>query len=503
MRRLVRVLWLSLEATTLAALVAAFAVWHEGTTLHIAALSVLVLSASRRRRRRFYALCVTVFSAAVVAFVVDVGPQRDTIETIETSVLLALAIVIYELAEGRHRMSERLETARELDRLEQLELAGQLVDAQRMQSLAFVASSLCHDFNNILGVVLSCAEDIADDVAPDHPAQLPARDLELAVERGRTLVTELHAITRPRVTIENDVVHIDDAIRNLEPILTRLAGRGNQLSTNPGAAGVAVKMSTTMLSQVLVNLVVNAQDALGTGGQIAVTTLSTDDENVQISVRDNGRGMSQETLEAAFEPYFTTKAQAGGTGLGLYSVQQIVERAGGTATISSQIGLGTAVTIDMPAIASDERGRAVQRHPSSRPQAPAMGPLQVAAGHRRLLLVEDDPVLLRSWSQMLRKQGHRVFEAGGVTAAAELNISSIDVLVTDVDLGDGDGVELARALLDAETVERVVIVTANGAHEATVRLARPAAVGLDKPFSHDVLLRAVETQLKLTRRSAS
>jgi PAS domain S-box-containing protein len=363
------------------------------------------------------------------------------------------------------------------DVTERRQLEARLREAHKMESLGRLAGGVAHDFNNLLTAILGSAELLRSDLPEGSPQRAELDEIARSGGRAARLTSQLLAFAR-RQPLELRVVDLAVLLREIEELLRRLLPLSVELVIEAGPGPATVRGAPDQLEQVLVNLVVNARDALGDSGRITLGTERTG-ERVRLTVRDTGPGMSEEVQQRAFEPFFTTKAPGQGTGLGLATCYGIVEQSGGRITMSSAPGQGTAVHIELPFV-SDEAARAA-------------APPRELRRERDLtvLLAEDEPAVRRITALALRRAGHRVLEAEDGAAAlrlAEAGGDEIDVLVSDVVMPSMGGRALAAALRERHPELPVLFVSGYTEDEALRReVAAPHTAFLAKPFSAELL----------------
>ena len=240
-------------------------------------------------------------------------------------------------------------------------LEEQLRQAQKLEAVGRLTGSVAHDFNNLVSVILSTAELLLTDLSADDPRRADITAIQEAAERGAALVRQLLAFSR-RQKLQPQVLDLNAVLKGLEPLLKRLVKQGVKLDVRLDPNLATVKADPGQLEQVVVNLCVNARDAMPNGGTITVETSTADIRRVsgpaarpvepgryiRLSVTDTGTGMDQETMTRIFEPFFTTKPEGMGTGLGLATVYGIIQQSGGHIWVSSQTGMGTTFEIFLP-----------------------------------------------------------------------------------------------------------------------------------------------------------
>ena len=392
-------------------------------------------------------------------------------------------------------VSERAESARERA------LQEQLAQAQRLESVGQLAGGIAHDFNNILGVIMNYAEFVGDELPEGSQASQDVEEIRRAAERAAALTRQLLIFSR-REVVKPELLYLRDVVSELENLLRRALGERVELTTRFGGDRCAFEADPGQIEQVLVNLAVNARDAMPDGGRLVIevdkavldadyTDLHPNIEPgtyVRLKVSDTGAGMDRETVQRAVEPFFTTKGKGEGTGLGLATVYGIVTGAGGRIDIYSEVGIGTTVKIHLPASAETPSEAKPKRR--GRP-----------SGHGEVILVvEDEPDVRRMAERILAKGGYSVIGANGGEEAVEICRQSgqpIDLLLTDVIMPGMLGPDLVKQIKEIRP-ELGVIFMSGYSHEvlAPGALAEQGANAfIEKPFNADELLQAVHDVL--------
>jgi two-component system, cell cycle sensor histidine kinase and response regulator CckA len=402
---------------------------------------------------------------------------------------------------------ERLKTQTERDRLER-----QLHQSQRLESLGQLAGGVAHDFNNLLAVISNYAAFVGEEVAkaPQEEWQTVREDvqeIERAAERAAGLTHQLLAFAR-RDVIQPRALSLNDVIEKVEQLLVRTLGEHVELSTDLAAGLGRVLADPGQLEQVLVNLAVNARDAMPAGGKLIVATTSTSIDSghaasrvglgpgryVSLKVSDTGTGMPQHVIDRAFEPFFTTKGKGEGTGLGLATVYGIITQLGGYVQIYSEPGLGTTFTILLP-----ETSQPAQERPIS-PQSAQGG------NGETVLVVEDEAAMLQVTRRLLARNGYQVITAVNGLDAIEVaagHPGNIDVLLTDVIMPQMLGKEAASRICALYPGVKVLfmsgytqgVLDTQGVLEAGVNL-------IEKPFTEASLLAKLREVLAIPVASA-
>lgn len=343
------------------------------------------------------------------------------------------------------------ETARKVSEQKSRSLEDQLLQAQKLESVGRLAGGVAHDYNNMLSVIIGYTELAMEKVPSHDPLHADLGEILRAARRSVEITRQLLAFARKQ-TISPRPMDLNETVEGMLRMLRRLIGEDIDLSWQPGAGLWPVKMDPVQIDQILVNLCVNARDAISGVGKITIETENmVFDEAycadhagfapgrfVMLAVSDDGCGMDRQTLESVFEPFFTTKEINQGTGLGLSTVYGIVKQNSGFVNVYSEPGKGTTFRIYLP---RHEGG-------TQRPEARLEDEIPRGRGET-VLLVEDEPSIMKMGQVMLEKLGYRVLAAGGPEEALELagaRPGSIDLLITDVVMPDMNGRELAARI---------------------------------------------------------
>jgi len=375
----------------------------------------------------------------------------------------------------------------------------QLLQAQKMEAIGRLAGGVAHDFNNVLGVILGNAEMLVGKVTDDESA-LCLREILDAARNAAAVTRQLLVISR-RQLLQSQVVDVGIEIAGLERMLRRMVGEDVEVVLELAPPAGSVLVDPTQLQQVLLNLAINARDAMPRGGLLTVRaaqrTLDAGaarvleveaGDFVEISVRDTGSGIAPEIRDRIFEPFFSTKEAAQGTGLGLATVYGIVRQSGGAVEVESEPGRGTIFRILLP-------------RQSGPPEEPVSG-AQVArpasrGGREAILLVEDEPALRELLRRTLTRAGYEVLAAGDADQAEALVAGrEIDLVLTDLVLPGRDGRQLADTLKAARPGLKVLFASGYAADVLGDLLRGTAQIDLlTKPFSGRVLLERVRGAL--------
>jgi PAS domain S-box-containing protein len=372
---------------------------------------------------------------------------------------------------------------------------------QKMEALGRLAGGIAHDFNNLLTAILGYSEFLLMQVA-DHPAlKADVEEIRKAGERVARLTRQLLAFSRKQ-RLDPENVNLNQVVGDLAKMVARVIGEDVRLDVATADELGLARLDPGQTEQVLMNLVVNARDAMPKGGRLAITTANVDlDEEfverhpgakvgsyVAVSVRDTGTGMPPEVLGRMFEPFFTTKPLGQGTGLGLATVYGIVKQSSGHITVQSEPGAGTTVTCYFPRLGADAS--------APQPEAPPDVP---EGGHETILLVEDEPMLREVVHRVLEQYGYRVLLASDgneALAIAADHRGVIDLLVSDVVMPELSGPDLAERLARSRPTMRVLYISGFaprvGSGSAPIG---PQTAFLPKPFTPEALARKVREVL--------
>jgi PAS domain S-box-containing protein len=369
--------------------------------------------------------------------------------------------------------------------VERRRLEDQLHQSQKMESIGLLAGGVAHDFNNLLTVISGYAQMAADDVPPLSPARDAIDEIAVAADRAAGLTRQLLTFSRRQMTAPK-VLSVNELIANVERMLRRLIGEDIELSIYLGACTGTTRADAGHLEQVVMNLAINARDAMPGGGRLSIETADVeageaDDVRpgryVELCVTDTGAGIPAELRGRIFEPFFTTKEKGKGTGLGLSTVYGIVKQSGGTISVESEPGRGSKFRVLLPA---------VERPPVTPPKpAEAADPV---AGSETILLAEDEEGVRRFVASVLRSRGYSVLEAANGREALEVagrHGGPIHLLLSDVVMPEMGGVELAERF-SAPRPEAAVLMMTGYAEKAIP--AQHAANVLLKPFTPAALL---------------
>jgi signal transduction histidine kinase len=379
------------------------------------------------------------------------------------------------------------------DALQESEL--QLRQLQKMEAVGRLAGGIAHDFNNLLTVILGRSRLLLDVMETDHPHHRSVKSIDETAERAALLTRQLLAFSRKQV-LAPAVLDLNEVVVGMTDILQRLIGESVELIFDPGIEVGHVKVDRGQLEQVIVNLVVNARDAMPQGGRLTIATSSTGPaeateadpaRQARLTVTDTGTGMDAHTRARIFEPFFTTKEPGKGTGLGLATVYGIVRQSGGTIQVDSEPGIGTTFTISLPRV---EEGARIA-------PAPSMPP---GRGTETVLIVEDEPEVRALVHSVLVDHGYLVLSAGRPSEALELaerHPGPVHLLVTDMVMPEMGGPALARRVLAGHPETAVLYMS--GYTDHTLGEGAPF---LQKPFTPDTIARTARAALDAATRTA-
>jgi two-component system, cell cycle sensor histidine kinase and response regulator CckA len=380
-----------------------------------------------------------------------------------------------------------------LDVTEQHQLEQKLRQAQKLEAVGRLAGGIAHDFNNVLTVIQSYAEVLAFEMDDRDTSREEVDAIRAAADRATALARQLLAFSRRDVIIPRDL-DVHEVIRGMELILRRLMRQGVELRLSLRSEPLVVRVDSGQLEQVLMNLAINAVDAMPDGGTLTITTSALQGTNgveACIRVEDTGTGMSAEVQERLFEPFFTTKPAGRGTGLGLATTYAIVHEAGGRIEVVSAPGTGSRFDVILPASTESQD----QHH---RRQTPEQGVVTARAGEV-VLLAEDEPAIRTALTRILQANGYRVLDAsngGEALRLADSEPGQIHLLLTDVMMPGIGGKELVRRLRELRPDTRVIMMSGY-TDDADLRAELGAAkfTFLQKPFAARQVLRAVREVL--------
>ena len=369
------------------------------------------------------------------------------------------------------------------DVTERKRLEADLLRAQKLESLGRLAGGVAHDFNNLLTGITGYASLLLERANGDGELRRDLGEIVRAADRAAELTKQLLAFGRRQV-LKPQPLDLNTVVREIEPLLQRLVGEDATLEIRHGDALGTVRADPGQIEQVIVNLAVNARDAMPDGGRLTIETRNAGADHVELVFSDTGAGMDEETVAQIFEPFFTTREQ--GVGLGLASVYGIVHQSNGDVSVSSRPGSGTVFVITLPRVCEPPGTIEPTLEPAAQP------------GSETILLVEDEDVVRDLTRRVLERQGYTVLACGDGAAAvamAEAERRPIDLLLTDVVMPGMRGYEVAKHVAASRPKIRILFMSGY-AEETLVGLPALSEHALiEKPFAVDALTRRVREAL--------
>jgi PAS domain S-box-containing protein len=380
-------------------------------------------------------------------------------------------------------------------------LEEQLRQAQKMEAVGQLAAGVAHDFNNLLTAILGYCNLLLDELAREDPLRSDLEEIQAAAERAAALTRQLLAFSR-RQMLHPEIVDINTIVQQIEKLLRRLISEDVELVTALARDLTPVRADPGSIEQILVNLAVNARDAMPVGGRLTIETANVELDDtyavthvtmkpgpyVMLAVSDTGAGMDDATRSRLFEPFFTTKEQGKGSGLGLATVYGMVKQSGGYIWVYSEPGHGTAFKVYLPPAAQ----RSTSEEGGGRRED------AVARGWETVLLVEDEDAVRALAREVLRRHGYVVLEARhGVDAlrVAERHTDDIHLMITDVVMPLMSGRDLAERLSSVRPAMKVLFMSGYTDHAVMQRDLTPGSAFIQKPFTPEVFARKVRTIL--------
>ena len=407
--------------------------------------------------------------------------------------LVNISLSVAPLHDAAGQVTGMLSLAADITEMRQLEV--QYRQAQKMEAVGRLAGGIAHDFNNLLTAIIGTTALVLEDLGLESRARLDIQEIEKAAKRAAGLTRQLLIFSRQQV-LEPRALDLNALVGNLEKMLHRLIGEDVELRTKPAAGLGAVRADPGQLEQAIVNLVVNARDAMPKGGRLTIETADVELDRsyvaghvptqpgpyVLLAVSDTGVGMDGATKARLFEPFFTTKEPGRGTGLGLATVYGIVKQSGGYVWAYSELGHGTTFKIYLPRVAETAEA----------PESTTSPPTPVG-GSETVLVVEDQEEVRKLTKRVLEARGYTVLAARNGAEALEIvaqHVNQIHLMITDVVMPGMNGREVAR-LACARRSDLKVLYVSGYTGEAVLqhRLLEPGVAFLQKPFTPDVLAR--------------
>jgi signal transduction histidine kinase len=491
--------WLLFSAQLVALMALRPASRADDVGMMLLVLAIYALSPSRLVQRIIPAVLLTV-GYTIVLVVVREMPLMQLWPTI---VVLIAVNALGSVASGRLQTQRRTQyKAQESLRsavIERDALIDRLRQSHKMESMGRIVGGVAHDFNNILGTMLASVDFLLDELPENSTPRADAETIRAAVKRGAELTQQLLAFSRQQV-LEPKIVSLNELVADAQRLLMRTIGEDVAIRVSLGEHLSAVRVDPGQIQQILLNLSVNARDAMPNGGTLAIQTKNTilhdstpmshsiasPGPYVVLTVSDDGTGMGSSTLAQIFEPFFTTKPKGRGTGLGLSTVFGIVEQSGGHIRVASTLGHGTTFEIYLPAV--NERPQAIEEVR----EAP------LPRGSETILLAEDDETLRTLTARILTAQGYHVLEAAdGVEAlrVAEKHTGTLDLLTTDMVMPSMGGSDLANELTARRPGIKVLFVSGYTDDAVGRGELQPGDAFLQKPVDPRMLARKVRQML--------
>ena len=353
---------------------------------------------------------------------------------------------------------------------------ARLCHSQKMEAVGRLAGGVAHDINNVLAVVLANASLLLDALPPDDPRAEDAEEIRKAAERGAGITRQLLAFSRQQV-LRARVLDLNKVLRDITRMLRALIGEDVRTELRLCADLGLVRVDQGQVEQVIMNLAVNARDAMPGGGTLTLAT-ANDGSHVQLTVSDTGVGMDAATLRRIFEPFYTTKEKGKGTGLGLSTVMGIVEQSGGTIDVESAPGRGTAFCVRFPRV--DGAAVVIDTH----------RPLSIPSHSGVILLIEDDPSLRAALARYLRREGYKVLDAETperAIATAESWTGVIHLVMSDVVMPDMSGPEVVARVRERHPDALVLFMSGYTDVSTSHEIDASSAAFLQKPFTLETL----------------
>jgi two-component system, cell cycle sensor histidine kinase and response regulator CckA len=382
-------------------------------------------------------------------------------------------------------------------------LGEQFRQSQKMEAIGRLSGGIAHDFNNLLGIIIGYAEILQESMREGNADRECVDEILRSGQRAAALTRQLLAFSRQQV-LEPKIIQLNAVVADMERLLRRVIGEDIELNTSAASDLNRVKADQGQLEQVLLNLAVNARDAMPSGGRLSITTrnvtLSRLDvhrysypvkpgEYVKLTVSDTGIGMDSATVTRIFEPFFTTKEKGKGTGLGLSTVYGVVKQSDGYIDTESVLGKGTIFTIYLPAVME---AVTTLKSPNAL--------VTTSRGNECVLLVEDEDALRFLTRNMLQRFGYKVLEAGNAAEARQISDEhkdSIDLLLTDIVMPGMNGRELANYLMDRRPRLKVLYMSGHTGQGIGQAILPTGSHFLPKPFSREHLAAKIREALQV------
>lgn len=473
--------------------------WNQGAEQLYRASQTTALGQSLRKMIKYRWLKRTDRQAAYAALAHGGAWYGELIHRRKTGEARHVITSVSVLYDERGAMIGILGVVRDITEHRQLE--AQLHQSQKMEAIGRLAGGIAHDFNNLLMVIMSYSELLLDDIDPQHPCRHDVEEILHATRRATALTRQLLAFSRKQV-LQPEIINLNTVVIDIDKLLRRLIGEDITLCTILEPELRSVKVDPGQIEQVIMNLAINARDAMPQGGTLTIRTANTDldwcdlDRHIPIpvgpyvllEVRDTGVGMDAQTQAHMFEPFFTTKEPGKGTGLGLSTVYGIVNQSHGSIRVESAPGQGTTVMIYLPCTSETVEVHMTYTQSTDLPN-----------GTETILLVEDEPAVRTLIRQVLQARGYTILEASYGPEAlymAEHYQQPIHLLLTDMVMPEMNGRELARQLACIRPTTRVLYMSGYAdSYLVPHDLSAPGVAFLQKPVTPDVLIRQVRALL--------
>jgi PAS domain S-box-containing protein len=367
----------------------------------------------------------------------------------------------------------------------------QLRHAQKMEAVGQLAGGIAHDFNNVLAVILSNCSLVLDQVGAQPQLREDVQEIQQCAERAAGLTRQLLAFSRRQVLAVR-VIDLNSVVQDMEKLLRRVIGEHIDLVTSLEASLGSVKTDPSQMEQIILNLAVNARDAMPDGGRLTIETANVlldrpthagPARHTMLRVTDTGHGMDAVTRARIFEPFFTTKERGKGTGLGLSTVYRIVQQSGGLITVESEPGRGASFEVLLPCV--DAEPAPAFAHAAHRTASPS----------ETILIVDDDPLVRSSLGRSLKAKGYEILQAASgaaALAACDLHEGRIHLLLTDVVIPGMSGSDLAEKIRQRRPDVRILFMSGYADHAMLDEAVLEDGWNfLQKPFTADVLVRKI------------
>ncbi|HTB83185.1 MAG TPA: PAS domain S-box protein [Candidatus Sulfotelmatobacter sp.] len=427
-------------------------------------------------------------------------PAFDTVRRRKDGTLINVSVAFTPIEARDGEVVGAAKHSHDITRIKKLE--AQFIEAQKMEVIGHLASGVAHDFNNILAVIMCYSDMLTADLGADSPLRKYSEQIQHASERAVGLTRQLLVFSRKQ-TVQPIVLDLNDVVKDLDKMLRRLIDENITLTTIPGSEMGRIKADSGYIGQVLMNLVVNARDAMPEGGRLTIATSEATladsyadthpgvipGDYVMLSVSDTGTGMTDEVKAHLFEAFFTTKPKGKGTGLGLATCQTIMQQSGGHIAVDSEVGRGTTFKVYFPRVEQPlgVAARLVQPGPLPR-------------GTETLLVVEDDSAVRQLARNILEKLGYEVLSAAngeeGLRIAEGHKGAPIRLVVTDVIMPLMGGREMGEWL--KTTYPDLKILYTSGYTDNIIAppgLLESGTAFLQKPYTPGSLARTVRAML--------